>query len=320
MNEDPENFTTPNPLLVCSVDVSSDGKTLAIGQQGDAESKLALSLWSLEGHQLQTTLVTAEGVTPIARFSPGGSLLAYTNAGQRLVLRDLKSGSDNIISFALPFTKWMSFASKRDRLIAGGTRTQVWDADTRTVIWTLPVNPFPSAANISPPACAIDAEGARVAASGVEPREVIVYEIDSGNIITRIPTTMDDARSMAFDPNGQFIAAVSTGGGAGVWDLRNGDPVLPDKLKMDADYYWCARFHPDGNHLALGLWSGFVEMIRLSDGERVIHQDVSPAHNGRVRDLAFSHDGSRLFSGGEDGVVLVWDTATASPGSDTLVS
>jgi WD40 repeat protein len=36
-------------------------------------------------------------------------------------------------------------------------------------------------------------------------------------------------------------------------------------------------------------------------------------HRGRVTSLAFSHDGARVASGGEDGTVLVWDLATERP-------
>lgn len=46
--------------------------------------------------------------------------------------------------------------------------------------------------------------------------------------------------------------------------------------------------------------------------ERSLLQIVD-AHAGGVRDLAHSPDGTRLFSGGADGLVRVWDSETAAP-------
>jgi hypothetical protein len=82
--------------------------------------------------------------------------------------------------------------------------------------------------------------------------------------------------------------------------------VLPNLLNMRADYYWCVWFHPDGKHVAFGLWSGFVLVMRLKDGGYVVRQNT-PVHQGRVWDLAFTRDGRRMVTGDDDGVILIWD-------------
>jgi WD40 repeat protein len=308
LNDTFSKFITPNPLVVVTLDLSPDAKTLVVGQQGDGESKLALSLWSLGDRRLIKTLIHEEGVIPLAaRFSPSGRLLAYSDQDQNMVLYDPLSGAVDRETFPLQFTKWMSFACDRDRLIAGGTRTQVWDAELRTVIWTLPVNPLPASRNINPPCCAISGDGELVAASGVEPERIVIYNVRSGRIIGRLEQTMNDARSIAFDPSGRFLSAVATFGGVGLWDLRSGNALLPDLLNMHADYYWCVQFHPDGKHVGFGLWSGFVKLIRLDDGAYAIRRREIPVHQGRVWDLAFSRDGRRMITGGDDGVILIWN-------------
>jgi WD40 repeat protein len=145
-----------------------------------------------------------------------------------------------------------------------------------------------------------------VATAGVVKDQIEVHDIASGKVVRALENAIDDAQSMAFDPSGQFLAAVSKRLGVGVWHVETGNPVQPDLLSKANDYYWCVRFHPDGEHIALGLWSGFVEIIHLQTGEYRLSQDTSP-HHGRVHDLALTRDGKHMFTAGGDGVVLVWD-------------
>lgn len=305
MSKEPGRFDTRNPLIVTSVDVSPDGQLLAVAQQSDDASHVALGLWSLAEQRLVAALVEEEwAIALTVRFSPGGKLVAFSDAAQNLRIHRLDSNEPIRGTRSLEFVKWMSFARSCDRLIAGGVRTEVWDAELGSVIWALPVAPLPAEANIQPPCCALSPEGERVAASGVEPGCITIYDIGRGNIVGKIEHTMDDAQSIVFAPNGRLLAAVSRSGGAGVWDLDTGATLLPDLLNLRADNYWCVGFHPDGELVGLGLWTGFVEVVRLTDGDHLIDQR---GHHGTVQDLAFARDGKRMFTGGDDGAVLVWD-------------
>jgi len=68
--------------------------------------------------------------------------------------------------------------------------------------------------------------------------------------------------------------------------------------------YKVAAFHPDGEHCAMGMWSGYLGIHRLSDGEEV---DGERAHNSGFNALGFTPDGSRLFTGGDDKKLLAWE-------------
>jgi WD40 repeat protein len=300
-------FNTPNPLSIITLDISPDSKLLVVGQPGDANSKLVLSLWSLDEYRSVATLIRADGgISLAARFSPNGSLLAYSDAHQNLILYDLKIGTVRHQAFLLPGTEWITFAWNRNRLLAGGDQTLVWDVDSKEIIWVLPVNNTLESHSASVPCCAISADGKLVAASGVEKGHIIIYDAESGQVVNKLDKTMDIARSIAFDPGGKMLAAISTTGSVGLWSLQNGEPILPDLLNMKTDYYWCVRFHPNGEYVGFGLWSGFVELIRIKDGKYLINQDT-PVHTGRVRDLAFTRDGTQMITGGEDGVILIWN-------------
>jgi WD40 repeat protein len=309
MKDQAAPFETGNSLHVLTLDVSPDGQRLVVGQQGDDVTELALGVWRLDSRQLETPLVQARYVMPTtARFSPDSRLIAFSDQNQDLVVHDLTTNRSDSESFRLPYTKWLSFAWNRNRLIAGGTRTQVWDADLGATIFTLPVDALSEGGAIEPPCCALSPDGERVAASGVEAGRIIIYDLAGGEIVSRIEGTMDSARSMAFDPSGRFLAAAAEFGGGGLWDAETGEALLPELINMRADYYWCVRFHPDGDHVGFGLWTGFVEVIRIADGEFAVTQDA-PIHHGRVNDLAFTRDGRRMVTGADDGIVLVWELA-----------
>ncbi len=307
MNTHSARFPTRNPLMVTTVDVSPRGNDLVVGQQGDDRSQLALGLWSLDDGHLIAELVKGVGVIPLtARFTASGNILVFSDAEQALVLYDIKTKTADKNRIPRSFIKWVGCAQDCNRLIAGGVTTEVWDLDKDLLVWTLPVDPLPATRDIEPPCCALSADGRYVVASGVAAKQLLIYECDTGKIIGAIENTMDSARSIAFDSSGRLLAAVSNTGGAGVWDLQSGKALASDVLNMRADFYWCIRVHPDGKHVGLGLWSGFVRIVNLDEGEYAVRASTV-SHQGRVMDLAFSRDGKRMVTGGEDGVVLVWD-------------
>jgi WD40 repeat protein len=51
-----------------------------------------------------------------------------------------------------------------------------------------------------------------------------------------------------------------------------------------------------------GSLVGSIVIVRLNDGERVVMQKV---HEGRVSHLAFTRDGKKLISGGEDRLLSI---------------
>src|SRR5262249_43236931 len=62
---------------------------------------------------------------------------------------------------------------------------------------------------------------------------------------------------------------------------------------------------PDGRLAAAGTSNG----VRLFDTVAGVELGGAVGHKGTVRALAFSRDGSRLASGSDDAMVIVWDVA-----------
>src|SRR5207245_9087301 len=72
----------------------------------------------------------------------------------------------------------------------------------------------------------------------------------------------------------------------------------------------CCRFEPKGRYVFCGLEQSIIQRFNLADGKRV---SFSGGHESWVFSLAFSTDGEKAFSGGGDGRITMWETASESP-------
>lgn len=295
-----------NRTLVHTVDISLDGTEFVVGQGSDDAGHANLSLWSLEDLALISELERRENeVILLARYSPNGKSIAYVDSTLEPRLYNFEKRESSRLNLQNPNVRWLAYAKKSERLVVAGVHTQIWDDNKSKVIWTAPnkissrdSDAIPAVADISP-------DGTKIAIAGEETGSILIYNVDDGNLVQRLKGGPVHARWVSFDPRGHYVAAIEWySHGTYLWDIQSGKMHLPDIFSSEAETYWCLRFHPDGNHLALGMLSGYVVMIKLDDGEFVIDQKV---HKGRVWDLAFTPNGKHMVSGGDDGIVYIWD-------------
>ncbi len=148
---------------------------------------------------------------------------------------------------------------------------------------------------------------------------VRVRRLESGEEMCRVPFHYDDMFwAFAFSPDGKALAVSRSklDEGHGMlyehrllfWKSDNGNQFL----KIDLPYRTQAlAFSPDGRFVAtasgLYLWPEYDRTIRIwetATGKKVAEL---PGHGGWVNALLFAPDGRRLFSGSDDGSILVWD-------------
>ena len=150
--------------------------------------------------------------------------------------------------------------------------------------------------------------------------------IDSAGVVTtldaqslepvREPVQLRGTREVfSLDPEGNLLLHLtgagsdpfieSVGRGWELVDLRTGSVV--NEGRVGFDIRWMAS-SPDGHHAAVGGTTGEVVILDLDTG-RALRPPVA-GHGSSVWTLAYSADGSRLVTSGDDGSVSLWDGAS----------
>jgi RNA polymerase sigma factor (sigma-70 family) len=114
-----------------------------------------------------------------------------------------------------------------------------------------------------------------------------------------------DPSSCAFAPDMRIVAAMH-GNEMLLWDVTTGEQIGRLKGTNFREHLWHAfTFSPDSRTLATGE-SGEVRLWDVATLKPIVS---FKGHTGDVEALAFSPDGRRLVSSGDDTTLLVWDVA-----------
>ncbi|MCI0537116.1 MAG: hypothetical protein L0Z50_18015 [Verrucomicrobiales bacterium] len=187
---------------------------------------------------------------------------------------------------------------------------RIWDAETGTLIATLPHLNFVSDA-------AISLDG-RLVATGSRDRTAQVWDAATGSRIGSPLQHEDEVVHVAIGPDGRRVATASYDQTARVWDAATGQPITAP-LTHDTPVSWAA-FGPDEKRIVTATTAGDLPGLspagveyqaQVWDAETGAKLTPPLTHRGPIFEAAFSPDGGRVMTVSYDGTVKVWNAATS---------
>jgi len=317
---EPVTLTNRPMMQGCSVRLSSDGRSLAVGWRDGR-----VDLWDVPSRRWVRALTDRERPHPgRVAFSPAGNLLAATSERRMVTLYDLDSGRESILWRAPDQSEWdvrdLAFSQDGSRLVVyAGSNPEGGDA-----VWVVNVSssqsgsPYPAgcshhayehfgAARLSP-----DNRRLYLSRSDYLNHRYSIQCIDLGTgkelwqtLWQTGPQTGMGLTTLEVSPDGRVLAS-----GAGfidttihIWDAETGKPLKPLPLTGHTGCIYDLAFSRDGRHL---VSAALDQTIRFWDTSAWTETQVLRGHTDEVWSIAISEPTQLVASVSKDGNLNLW--------------
>lgn len=158
----------------------------------------------------------------------------------------------------------------------------------------------------------------RLLAAGMHAQTVALFDLEQMAPRIQLPPQPGRIFALAFSADGTLLVTGCETGAVTLWDAATGQ--RRQALPGHPGAVWSVAISPDGQTLATASGDETVKLWHLPDGKPVPnpHSPGQPSvraplggHTSWVQALAFHPDGRVLATGGADGALALWETATS---------
>lgn len=134
-----------------------------------------------------------------------------------------------------------------------------------------------------------------------------------GETVTDLGNAGGEVTKLVFGAKDATLAAVVPGVGVRLFFHHYGTLLL--SWSKHAGEVTAVAYHPNSKaeRLVLGMADGSISIWNLGDARRIAEIAPPERHAGPVTCLDYSPDGTRLISGGGDGLVRIWNASSDVP-------
>jgi WD40 repeat protein/uncharacterized caspase-like protein len=296
---------------------SSDGRMIATSGNPNTDA----IVWdAVTGEKVQKFYGRSSPVSAVALSNNGNYLLTgiHSKANESgftadfaAALWDLTTGIESQrFKHPIPFANTVEFSSdNKIALTTGNEQAHLWNLTTGEEIRTIKTSAPIQSAALSP--------DSKYVLLGCQDSTVTLWETETGREVRRFPHPDESIFSVAFSPNGRFIA---TGGSveiqgeregvAQVWDVTTAEEVKRFQVtNTGGDTVFNVLFSPNNNFLltvSLNVrpFDHFCHLWNIESGKQIV--EFGAGYN-QVFFARFSADGRYLVTGGADGDAHLWD-------------
>lgn len=158
-----------------------------------------------------------------------------------------------------------------------------------------PLNP-PQVQNEEPPA--------------VAPRPLGPVKVGGYTQLFSEPKMGWSVKSLAFSPNGRFLAVGKQDRTLYLYDLQRQERIVTHHELEDLGSLPCLAFSPDGSKLIAGGHSGLIRVWDVEENGLLLQSLNFEQHHKEISSLCISADGKHVLSGDEDEIARYWELST----------
>ena len=238
-------------------------------------------------------------------WSPDGTRIASIGQGSTLRIWNPTDGtlvrSWNVGSEWNSGVAWSPNSEQIAWSIQGNSNgTRIWDSksdETRTLIWNTTVGTQVLCCEWSP-----DDSRLATGAEGSQGAILRIWDTATGKQVHEISTECGQIFHVAWQPDGNLVAAagIGKGGGVGVWNATSGEQVINIGRGRES---FCVAFSYDGNYMIVSGHLGMCHVIDAKNWQQVFQFDT---HHGGVADVTANPKELTFLTAGYDGVIRHW--------------